>query len=275
MPDSELGVVHFGWDDSIAADAPLRAAHEFLAAYPMETRYGLNRGVDVAAIAYAARPRSNGDLAPAEQDLLDVMAIAERRASPFDWIFACIAAGEVNELAGRLAEAAVWFDRALTWGDGQRTADAGHRRPAIWGWSRRARARWAAGVGADGAGRRRYSGFRMFSAMSCPSALQRSPKPHWHRATSLRRQNWRSVPAALGATIEDPTAAVLALLVMGHSLRQSGRKPAQGRFRAALEIAEAHHLAQFAARCREALDALSTKGRIDPRGIRHDKVSAT
>ncbi len=271
----QLGVVHFGWDDFIAADAPLRAAHEFLAAYPMETRYGLNRGVDVAAIAYAARGRAAiGDLAQAEQDLLDVMAIAERHASPFDWIFACIAAGEVNELAGRLAEAAVWFDRALTWG---RSANA-LLMPVI-AASHLGLVEARSGKVAAGVARLRQAvadadrmGFRN-ELPFCLAALAEATLASGDvaAATELAERS-----RSLGATIEDPTAAVLALLVLGHSLRQSGRKPAaRARFRAALEIAEAHHLAQFAARCREALDALSTKGRIDPRAIRPDKVSAT
>ena len=72
-----------------------------------------------------------------------VLAIAERHASPFDWIFACIAAGEVNELAGRLEEAAVWFDRALYLEPiGQHAADAGDRRQPSGAGRGAARARW-------------------------------------------------------------------------------------------------------------------------------------
>jgi tetratricopeptide (TPR) repeat protein len=270
----QLGVVHFGWDDFIAADAPLRAAHEFLAAHPTETRYGLNRGVDVATVAYAARGRAAiGDLAQAEQDLIDVLAIAERHASPFDWIFACIAAGEVNELAGRLEEAAVWFDRALTWG---KSANA-LLMPVI-AASHLGLVEARSGKVAAGVARLRQAvadaermGFRN-ELPFCLAALAEATLASGDvaAATELAERS-----RSMGATIEDPTAAVLALLVLGHSLRQSGRKPAaRARFRAALEIAEARHLAQFAARCREALDALSTKQRSDPRATRRDKVSA-
>jgi tetratricopeptide (TPR) repeat protein len=180
----------------------------------------------------------------------------------------------VNELAGRLAEAAVWFDRALTWG---RSANA-LLMPVI-AASHLGLVEARSGKVAAGVARLRQAvadaermGFRN-ELPFCLAALAEATLASGDvaAATELAERS-----RSLGATIEDPTAAVLALLVLGHSLRQSGRKPAaRARFRAALEIAEAHHLAQFAARCREALDALSTKGRIDPRAIRPDKVSAT
>ena len=55
----QLGVAHWWADNYLTADAPLRAAHEFLAAHPTETRYGLSRGVDVGRCVYGARTRGD------------------------------------------------------------------------------------------------------------------------------------------------------------------------------------------------------------------------
>ena len=82
------------------------------------------------------------------------------------------------------------------------------------------------------------------------------------------RRGWREVNTeklaersrSVGTTIEDYTATVLALLVIGQCLQQGGRKTAaRARFRTALQIAEAHDLGPFAERCRAAIEAVSGK----------------
>jgi class 3 adenylate cyclase/tetratricopeptide (TPR) repeat protein len=255
----QLGVAHWCADEFVPADAPLRAAHEFLAAHPAETRYGLSRGVDVAALAYAARGRAAiGDLVQAEQDLVDVLAIAERHASSFDWIFACIAAGEVNEAADRLEEAATWFERALSWSRSANTLLL----PAI-AASRLGHVEARLGKVTAGVTRLRRvvadlerMGFRQ-ELPSCLAALAEATLAAGDvaEAKKLAEQS-RSV----GMTIGDHTATVLALLVIGECLRQEGRKTAaRARFRTALQIAEVHDLGPFATRSQAAIEAVSGK----------------
>ena len=255
----QLGVAHWCADEFVPADAPLRAAHEFLAAHPTETRYGLSRGVDVGALAYAARGRAAiGDLVQAEQDLVDVLAIAERHASPFDWIFACIAAGEVNEAADRLEEAATWFERALSWSRSANTLLL----PAI---AASCLGRVEARLGKVTAGVTRLRrvvadlermGFRQ-ELPYCLAALAEATLAAGDFAEAKKlAERSRSV----GIPIGDHTATVIALLVIGECLRQEGRKiAARARFRAALQIAEAHDLGPFATRSHAAIEAMSGK----------------
>jgi ATP/maltotriose-dependent transcriptional regulator MalT len=70
---------------------------------------------------------------------------------------------------------------------------------------------------------------------------------------------------SVGTTIEDYTATVLALLVLGQCLLQGGRKTAaRARFRTALQIAKAHDLGPFATQCQAAIEALSGKALKKP-----------
>ncbi len=253
----QLGVAHWCADEFIPADGPLRAAHEFLATHPTETRHGLSRGVDVAALAYAARGRAAiGDLVQAEQDLVDVLAIAERHASSFDWVFACIAAGEVNEAAGRLEEAATWFERALSWSRSANTLLL----PAI-AASRLGHVEARLGKVTAGVTRLRRvvadlerMGFRQ-ELPSCLAALAEATLAAGDLAEAKKlAERSRSV----GFSIGDHTATVLALLVIGECLRQEGRKTAaRARFRTALQTAKAHDLGPFATRSQAAIEAVS------------------
>ena len=251
----QLGVARWCADEFVAADAPLRAAHAYLEAHPTETRYGLNLGVDVAAMSYAARGRvAVGDLAQAEQDLLVVLAIAERHASAFEWVWASIAAGAVNELAGRLDEAALWFDRALYW---SRSANT-FLLPVI-ASSRLGLVEARLGKAATGIARLRQAvadlermGFRNelpFCLAALAEALLQSGDITAAAETAERAHG-------IAASMPDHTAMVHSLLVLGHCHLRSGRKAAaRARFRSALALAETHHLEPFVARCREALGA--------------------
>ena len=254
----------------------------FLAAHPTETRYGLNRGVDVAAVAYAARGRAAiGDLAQAEQDLVDVLAIAERHASPFDWIFACIAAGEVNTLADRLDQAEIWFDRALAW-----SQSANALLLPIIAASRLGLIEARSGKVSAGLARLQRTvadAEQMDFRNELPFCLAALAEATLAAGDVGAAEKLAERARGVSATIEDPTAIVLALLVLGDCAQQRRRKTAaRARYRAALAIAEGHHFAPLAARCRTALDEMAGNARgkaiARPRNIaltQRDKAPAT
>ena len=187
-----------------------------------------------------------------------MLAIAERHASSFDWTFACIAAGEVNEAAGRLEEAATWFERALSWSKSANTL----LMPAI-AASRLGRVEARLGKGTAGVTRLRRvvsdlerMGFRQ-ELPFCLAALAEATLAGGD-TTEAKKLAERS--RSVGTTIEDYTATVLALLVIGQCLRQEGRNTAaRTRFRTAMQIAEAHDLGPFAARSQAAIEAVSGK----------------
>ncbi|HET7884209.1 MAG TPA: adenylate/guanylate cyclase domain-containing protein [Acetobacteraceae bacterium] len=249
----QLGVALWCADDFIACDAPLRAAHAYLEAHPAETRYGLNLGVHVATMSYAARGRAAvGDLAQAEQDLLVVLAIAERHASAFEWVWASIAAGAVNELASRMEEAAAWYDKALFW---SRSANT-FLLPMI-AASRLGLVEARSGKVASGLARLRQAvadlermGFRN-ELPFCLAALAEATLASGDVAAAAEvAERARSIAVSMS----DHTALVHSLLTMGHCLLRNGRKSAaRTRLRSALVLAEEHHLEPFAERCRAAL----------------------
>ena len=66
--------------------------------------------------SYAARGRApSATWRRPSRTCLIVLAIAERHASAFEWVWACDRRRRGERTAGRLDEAALWFDRALYW----------------------------------------------------------------------------------------------------------------------------------------------------------------
>jgi len=263
----QLGVVHWCLEEFAVADKSLRAAHEYFSANPTETRHGLHRGVAVAAVAYAARGRvAIGDLAQAELDLLDVLAIAERHASPFDWFFASITAGEVNELAGRLDDAAVWFNRALAC-----CQSANALLLSVMAASRLGVVETRSGKVTAGLARLQSAvadAEQMSFRAELPFCLAGLAEATLASGDVTAAEQLAERARSVSVTGDDRTATILSLLVLGHCAQREGRRTtARARFRAALAIAEAHQFAPLAAKCRVAIDALSSKarGRLVPR----------
>jgi class 3 adenylate cyclase/tetratricopeptide (TPR) repeat protein len=255
------GFVLFSRGDFVGADAPLRAVRAHFAAHPGETRYGLNRGIDVASLSYAARARARiGDVAQAESDIEQMLALAEHHASPFEWSFACIAAGQVNDMAGKPEQAMAWLERALTWCEQANAPLLTVTASGLLGLIEARSGKLTAGLA-----RLRHSlaqieemGFRNHLPFCLAALAEATLAAGDHDAAQVLAER------AYGArvTIGDNTATVLALLVLGACCAHHGRAAmARSRVRSALTLAESTSMEPLARQCRAALAELTGQAR--------------
>ena len=258
------GFVQFSRDEFPGADTPLRAVLAFLDAHPGETRYGLSRGIQVAALSYAARSRASlGDVVQAEQDVGQMLALAENHASPFEWAFACIAAAEVRQLAGEPEQAMAWLERALVCCEQANAPLLGVTAAAQLGLLEARTGKLAGGIVRlrQAAARIEAMGFGNqlpFCLAALAEATLASGDEAGAEALAERARE-------IGAAISDNTAAILALLVLGACAQRQGKKSkAREHNRAALALAEGTQLAALAERCRQALAGGGARRPVGP-----------
>lgn len=247
------GFVQFSRDDYPGADTPMRAVIAFFGKHPGETRHGLSRGIHVAALSYAARARASlGDLAQAEQDVAQMLALAENHASPFEWAFACIAAADVRQLAGEPEQARSWLERALVCCEQANAPLLGVTVAAQLGLLETRSGKLMGGIARlrQAAARIEAMGFDN-QLPFCLAALAEATLASGDEAGA---QSLAERAREVGAAISDNTAQVLALLVLATCAQRQGKKgKAREHNRAALALAERTQLAALAERCRQAL----------------------
>jgi class 3 adenylate cyclase/tetratricopeptide (TPR) repeat protein len=268
------GFVQFSRDDFMGADTPLRAVIAFCVEHPGETRYGLSRGIHVAALSYAARSRASlGDLAQAERDISQMLALAENHASQFEWAFACIAAAEVRQLAGEPEQAMSWLERALICCEQANAPLLGVTAAAQLGLLEARSGRLAGGIARlrQAAARIEAMGFGN-QLPFCLAALAEATLASGDEAGA---ESLAERAREVGSAISDNTATVLALLVLADcAQRQAKRTKAREHSAAALALAERTQLAALASRCRQALAAVGARKTVGPVRRRSRKPTA-
>jgi tetratricopeptide (TPR) repeat protein len=251
------GFVLFTTGDFAGAVEPLREVRDHFADNPGETRHGLNRGIDVAALSYAVRAHAHlGHLAWAERDMAQMLALAEHHASPFEWAFACLAAGQVNELADKVDEAISWLERALMWCE-----QANARLLLITVSEHLGLAEVRAGKLNAGLTRLHRS-LDQVEAMKfrhqlpfCLASLAEATLAAGDRSAA---KGFAGRANSVGTELGDDAAVVRALLVLGNCSMHEGLKaPARAHIRSALAIAEKRRMQPLVDKCKAALAASS------------------
>jgi class 3 adenylate cyclase/tetratricopeptide (TPR) repeat protein len=254
----QLGFVKFSRHDFIGADAALRRAWSYLAANPNETRYGLNCGFAVAALSYCARAKARiGDPRQASLDVERMLALAKSHASPFEWAFACIAAGEVNEYADLPEEAATWMRRAVDWGDQANAPLLAVTASGRLGLIETRSGHVATGVKRlrDALARTEEMGFRH----QLPFGLRSLAEAMYLSGDFAAARDLAKRARALSVAIGDDSEEAEALLVLGRCLMQNGRTAAaRARFRAARAAASRTQIVSLNKQCELAMATVTS-----------------
>lgn len=109
----QLGLEQFNRGEFTAALATFAILRAYRQHMPDDTRYGLARAMDTAALAYMARAHAEqGDFETALIELTEAERLATVLDSAFDWQFVCFAAGNVHSQRGDNAAAMRWLERA-------------------------------------------------------------------------------------------------------------------------------------------------------------------